>query len=222
VGWVKDNTSRFLRRPYYQQSFLDQRCQRLIVTFLTRLYGQVTIPVPSGALIKLVERDAADLDLYAELPEGVLGVTHFDPPRKPRVQIARTLFEDARRLHRWRFTLAHEYAHVAIHAPLYLRAGLARREDHPCTDPEIDASPTRIDWMEWQASYAAGALLMPISRLRALITACLPGDLPAPLPADEPAGRDLQQRASEAFMVSPDAAAVRLAQLGYVALHHLN
>jgi hypothetical protein len=94
---------------------------------LTRLDGQVTIPVPSGALIKLVERDAADLELSAELPEGVLGVTHFDPPRKPRVQIARALFEDARRLHRLRFTLAHEYAHVAIHAPLYLRAGLARR-----------------------------------------------------------------------------------------------
>jgi hypothetical protein len=76
--------------------------------------------------------------------------------------------------------------------------------------------------MEWQASYGAGALLMPISRLRALITGCLPGDLPAPLPADELAGGDLQQRASEAFMVSPDAAAVRLAELGYVALHHVN
>jgi hypothetical protein len=92
--------------------------------FLSRLYGQVTVPVPSGALIKLVEHDAADLDLYAQLPEGVLSVTHFDPPRKPRVQIARTLFEDARRMHRLRFTLAHEYAHVVIHAPLYLRAGL--------------------------------------------------------------------------------------------------
>ena len=63
---------------------------------------------------------------------------------------------------------------------------------------------------------------MPIGRLEALITACQPADLPAPISVDHPAGRDLQQRASEAFMVSPDAAAVRLAQLGYVALHHLN
>jgi hypothetical protein len=70
--------------------------------------------------------------------------------------------------------------------------------------------------MEWQASYAAGALLMPISRLAALVTACLPADPPSPLPVDQPAGRNLQQRTSEAFMVSPDAAAVRLAQLGYV------
>jgi hypothetical protein len=52
VGWIKDNTGRFLRRPYYQQSFLDRRCERLIVVFLSRLYGQVTVPVPSGALIK--------------------------------------------------------------------------------------------------------------------------------------------------------------------------
>ena len=40
-----------------------------------RLYGQVTIPVPSGALIKMVERDANDLDLYAHLPEGVVVVS---------------------------------------------------------------------------------------------------------------------------------------------------
>jgi Zn-dependent peptidase ImmA (M78 family) len=94
---------------------------------------------------------------------------------------------------------------------------LAWREDHPCTDREIEASTTVVDWMEWQASYAAAALLMPITRLAALVTARLPADLPAPLPVDQPAGRNLQQRASEAFMVSPDAAAVRLAQLGYMA-----
>ena len=149
-------------------------------------------------------------------------MTHFDPRRKPRLEIAYALFEDGRPVNRLRFMLAHEYAHVVIHAPLYLRAGLARREDHPCTDREIEASATFVDWMEWQASYAAGALLMPIGRLEALITACQPADLPAPISVDHPAGRDLQQRGSEAFVVSPDAAAVRLAQLGYVALHHLN
>jgi hypothetical protein len=80
----------------------------------------------------------------------------------------------------------------------------------------VDASATRVDWMEWQASYAAGALLMPISRLETLIAACLRSNLPAPMSADGPAGRDL------AFMVSPDAAAVRLAQLGHLAFHDVN
>lgn len=215
MGWVRDTTGRFHRRPYYQQSFLDQRCERLIFDFLRLLYGQITIPVPNGALIKLVERDAGDLNLYAELPEGVLGVTYFDPPRKPRVRIAGTLFHDARRLHRLRFTLAHEYAHVVIHAPLYLRAGAARREHHECTDSQIDASAPSVDWMEWQASYAAGALLMPATRLRAVVNACLPAGIRPPLPADGLVARDLQQRASEAFLVSADAAGVRLAQLGY-------
>jgi hypothetical protein len=215
MGWVRDNTGRFSRRPYYQQSFLDRRCERLICEFLQSLYGQVTIPVPNGALIKLVERDARDLNLYAQLPEGVLGVTYFDPPRKPQVRIARSLFEDTRRLHRLRFTLAHEYAHVVLHAPLYLKLGSAAREDHQCTTTQIEPLAA-VDWMEWQASYAAGALLMPASRLRALVDACRPSRLGRPPAIRESLANNLQQRTSEAFLVSTDAARVRLTQLGYL------
>ena len=219
MGWVRDNTGRFSRRPYYRQSFLDQRCERLISEFLRLLYGQITIPVPNGALIKLVERDARDLDLYAELPEGVLGVTYFDPPRKPQVRIARSLFEDNRRLHRLRFTLAHEYAHVVLHAPLYLKLGSGAREDHQCTGAHIEPLAP-VDWMEWQASYAAGTLLMPVGRLRALVNACWPPGLASPVVIGESLGNDLQQRASEAFLVSSDAARVRLTQLGYLSGAH--
>jgi len=86
-----------------------------------------------------------------------LGSSHFDPPRKPRVQIARTLFENGRRVHRLRFTLsihalAHEYARVVILAPLYLRAGFTRRDEHPYTDTEIDASVTQ--WTGWSGKPA--------------------------------------------------------------------
>ena len=187
MGWVNDNTGPFLRRPCYQQSFLDRRCERLIVASLMRLYGQVTVPVLSGALIKLVERYAPDLDLYAQLPEGVLGVTQFDPPRKPRVQNERTLFEDGRRVHRLRFTRAHECAHVVIHAPLYLRAGVAGREENPCADTEIDASVPQ--WTGWVGKPARRPVRsqMPISRLEALISACQPAAFPAPLRVDLPA-----------------------------------
>jgi len=219
MGWVRDNTGRFRRRPYYRQSVLDQRCERLMCEFLQLLYGQVTIPVPNGALIKLVERDARDLDLYAELPEGVLGVTYFDPPHKPQVRIARSLFEDTRRLHRFRFTLAHEYAHVVLHAPLYLRLGSAAREDHQCSGTDIEPLAV-VDWMEWQASYAAGALLMPISRLRAVVSACSQSELRSATLIDESLGKNLQQRTSEAFLVSGDAARVRLTQLGYLSGMH--
>jgi hypothetical protein len=60
------------------------------------------VPVPTGALIKLIERDAHELKLYADLTkveEGLLGVTFFDPPARSglpaaytRTPLARTFF----------------------------------------------------------------------------------------------------------------------------------
>ena len=76
---------------------MDQRCEHLLFAFLNELYGQVTVPVPTGALIKLIERDAHELKLYADLTqveEGLLGVTLFDPPAKPEVRIAGKLYRD--------------------------------------------------------------------------------------------------------------------------------
>jgi hypothetical protein len=216
MRWVRDPTGRFRRRPYYQQTELDQRCERLLFDFLTELYGQITLPVPNGALIKLIERDAGALDVYAELRDGILGVTDFRPPEKPTVRIARELFLDTRRLHRLRFTFAHEYAHVWIHAPLYAGPGFARREDHECKDVEIEPVAPSVDWMEWQAGYAAGALLMPLSRIGLVTRACLGPGADFPLPRDSAKATDLAQRLSEAFAVSRDAAGVRLAQLGYL------
>jgi Zn-dependent peptidase ImmA (M78 family) len=144
-------------------------------------------------------------------------VTYFEPPEKPRVLIARQLFEDSRRVHRLRYTLAHEYVHVRIHAPLYARAGSAKREDHKCRGDEIEPAERRVDWMEWQANYAAGALLMPVTRVELAVEACLGKGGNFPLDAGSPEGNDLKQRVSEAFMVSQEAAAVRLSQLRYIA-----
>jgi hypothetical protein len=88
--WIRDSTGRFRRRPWYTQAYLDQRCEQILFEFLYELYGQITIPVPTGALIKLIERDARELNLYADLTkveEGLLGVTFFEPPGKPEVRI---------------------------------------------------------------------------------------------------------------------------------------
>lgn len=216
MEWVRDTTGRFSRRPYYQQTYLDQQCERLLFDFLNDLYGQVTIPVPNGALIKLIERDAKELNVYADLAEGIHGVTYFDPPRKPKVRIARELFTESWRVHRLRFTLAHEYAHVRIHAPLYNSAGIAKSEDHKCKDEEIEPSDHKVDWMEWQAGYAAGALLMPVSRVKLAVEACLGKGGDSEVRADSSKATDLKQRVSEAFTVSEEAAGVRLSQLGYL------
>lgn len=219
MKWVRDTTGRFSRRPYYEQAYLDEKCESLLVEFLQDLYGQVTVPVPTGALQKLIERDARELDVYADLSsegEGIHGVTYFNPPQKPTVRIARELFVETWRVHRLRSTLAHEYAHVRIHAPLYNRAGTAKSENHRCKDEEIESSNRKVDWMEWQASYAAGALLMPISRLRQTAEACLGVDVRSTVSSSSQRAMDLKQRVSEAFIVSLDAAAVRLSQLGYL------
>ena len=89
---------RFTRRPWYPQPYLDRRCEEILFEFLNPLYGQVTIPGSTGAIIKLIERDARPpLDLYADLSkvEGrIWGVTFFDPPRKPEVRIAGSLYRD--------------------------------------------------------------------------------------------------------------------------------
>lgn len=216
MDWIRDTTGRFSRRPYYHNAFLDENCERLIFDFLNELYGQITVPVPNGALLKLIERDARDLNVYADLSsegDGVEGVTYFEPPQKPRVSIARELFVDSRRVNRLRYTLAHEYGHVRIHAPLYARAGSAKREDHKCRGDEIEPIERRVDWMEWQANYAAGALLMPVSRVKLAVEACLGKGGILPVDAASPKATDLKQRVSEAFTVSQEAAAVRLSLL---------
>jgi len=117
-----------------------------------RLYGQVTIPVPSGALIKMVERDANDLDLYAHLPEGVGVVSLRSSTQAPGTNRAHALRKRTPRAPVKIHALAHEYARVVILAPLYLRAGFTRRDEHPYTDTEIDASVTQ--WTGWSGKPA--------------------------------------------------------------------
>ena len=70
----------------------------------------------------------------------------------------------------------------------------ARRRRSPrCQRSRLLLAP-QSDWMEWQAGYAGGALLMPITHIKELIG-----------------------RIAEAFAVSKDAAKTRLQKLDYVA-----
>ncbi|MGO9267834.1 MAG: hypothetical protein ACLQBA_23590 [Candidatus Binataceae bacterium] len=54
IIWISDPTGRFQRRPYFLLEDLDRRCERVITRFTTSLYGFPAIPVPTGALIKLL------------------------------------------------------------------------------------------------------------------------------------------------------------------------
>jgi IrrE N-terminal-like domain len=147
---------------------LDERSAQTITAFLCERYGFDRIPVPTEAFTLLIERDAADFDLATDLSDDTyetFGVTLFHRGGKPTVKIARELWEQRNRSNRLRMTLAHEYGHLMLHTSLYDQYA---RSDGPQRCYWKDLLPTSrvVDWAEWQAGYAGGALLMPESFMR--------------------------------------------------------
>jgi hypothetical protein len=231
VKWVRDRTGRFAQRPHYEPAEIDGECETLITSFLRQRHGAVTFPIATNDLVVLLEREANDVDIYADLSaEGpdVEGVTYFRPSGKPDVRIARYLTEAHWAAHRFRTTATHELGHVKLHSFLWLtepRPMLLFPEDHP--DP-ADVSPrcrrdsiqpmARTDWMEWQAGYACGAFLMPITALKHLVFQLRNKNRWSATPtADSDAAHELITQVAQRFDVSADAARVRLIQLDLVA-----
>ncbi len=217
---IPDHTGRFPERPHYEIEELEDECERIITSFLERRYGQIVIPVPTDALKVLIEGEAAKL-LRADLShegEEVHGITEFFPGGKPWVSIARELSAQPWRAHRERTTLAHEYGHVHWHTPLYDRY-CRPGERHKCARGQLLPRLGQRDWMEWQAGYISGALLMPRSRLKLQVEAFRREHaVRLPLTAGSVDGQILIGRVGELFDVSREAAEVRLLQLGHLNL----
>ena len=144
---------------------------------------------PVTDLERLIEGHLkAQLDQYAQLPEGVLGVTQFDARRRPVVSISSALTEAAEedplrpgQVGRWRATLAHEASHIFLHRYLFdpdMASLTGRRPDHTvaggaavmrCLHRDVNDVSTqdwgrvsqRRDWREVQANRGMAALLMP-------------------------------------------------------------
>lgn len=121
MQWVPDRTGRFRWRPHYRPAEIDAICERRVGRFLVDRHGAVSYPLSTADLTVLIEQDAGDLDLYANLAtmdydrDAVEGATTFYVDRPPRVEIARALSEEPRREARLRTTLAHELGHVLLH-----------------------------------------------------------------------------------------------------------
>lgn len=227
VTYVRDQTGRFQKRPHYKPEELDRECESIITGFLKGLYGAVRYPIDTEDLKKLIERDAEDLDVYADLSvygSEVEGVTEFRPGQKPIVKIASILTEDERRENRLRTTLTHEWGHVHFHGylwevepspPALLRQQPNRDKIICKRDTMIDA--TQTDWMEWQAGYVCGAILMPKT---AVLNVCRPfaeeRSLYGAISLRTMHGAELVKKIAETFQVSEDAARVRLLKLGLV------
>ena len=178
--WTKDLTGRFLERPYYPQDVLDSMSEEWIVGFLVERYGRAEFPASTEDLAVMIEGDTSDLDQYADLSgegekgEEVQGLTLFFPDRKPVVKIARELSGSGHGENRLRTTLTHEFAHVKLHATLWpfnqpkLFPDAEESLGPRCKRPG-DIRGTGTDWMEWQAGYVSGAVLMPVTRLQHLV-----------------------------------------------------
>jgi hypothetical protein len=231
LRYVPDKTGRFGKRPHYELADLDHECESVFTEFMEDRYGMLVFPIPTDALTKLIERDADDLDLYADLSgEGpdVEGVTDFFPGDKPRVRIASALAEQKGREHRLRTTLTHEYGHVRFHGHLWeeklssphISVGLAKEDIPKCKRDTMLGSST-TDWMEWQAGYACGALLMPASILRGLVLRYFEqrSIYAGHVRAGSHIAPELERGISKKFYVSREAARVRLRKLGYVVDH---
>jgi hypothetical protein len=77
----------------------------------------------------------------------------------------------------------------------------------------LDAAQT--DWMEWQAGYVCGALLMPARSVRAIVrTYCESHCLFGVIGQNDLHGRALIEAVRGAFQVSGEAARIRLLKLG--------
>jgi hypothetical protein len=234
VRLVRDLTGRFHERPHYEAEELDVICQTALIEHAKQSERTLEYPVSTDVLQTLIEAHAASLDLYADLSEegpNVEGVTDFRPGARPTVRISAALSEDGRREARLRTTLAHEFGHVHLHDKLFqgraealdLFAG-AECGDAPADSEEGNFARCKresivgaaaVDWMEWQAGYVCGALLMPRRELLGVVHRHLreAGHF-GRLVVGSDAGRAVIGEVMRKFFVSAEAARVRLLVLG--------
>ena len=117
---LRDPLGRPIKRLYFKTEELDERCERIVAEFMDYRSSGFRLPIPTGEIIRMIAANA-DLDLYADLPEGVDGYTDYFVDRKPAVKISDRL-SSPRYENRFRMTLGHEYGHVWFHAPLWRKS----------------------------------------------------------------------------------------------------
>lgn len=225
MRYVKDMTGRFSMRPHYEPAELDKACEAVLTTFVG---GRIPMPIETDDLARLIERDTSYFDPGADLSgygHDVEGVTEFKRGQKPRVRIVAALAYEGERQNRYRTTLTHEYGHVHFHAylfetepqtgDLFKPMGAGAREQVCKRDGIINARQS--DWMEWQAGYVCGALLMPVAHFRRVVSGYQrTNGIFGPVAAGSEHAAALIDKIRQEFQVSADAARVRLSQHSYL------
>jgi len=227
MKWVRDGTGRFAQRPHFETDELDAECEQLVTESLKKRHGGVRFPISNDDLQTLVEQHAADLDLFADLSDrgnDVEGVTVFTRDGPPQVLIAKHLSEQPWSHHRLRTTLTHELGHAHFHNLLYQvteQPALFSFDVSTLPQPECHRDHmhmlSTVDWMEWQAGYVCGAILIPRSHALELVRRVRDSNGWGFTPDEGSApGQALITAVADGFDTSREASKVRLIQLGYV------
>jgi hypothetical protein len=219
MNWTRDTTGRFRQRPHYTDKELEQICEDAICGFLKDRYGKAVFPVRTADLTVLIEQHVDDLDSHSDLEDNIDGLTHFFPKKRPKVKIASRLQQPYLE-NRLRTTLTHEHGHVILHGFMFaleddlkkLFDGQPKDTRNTCHRDHMHGGS--VDWMEWQAGFACGALLMPQTELVRVVKAFRDVEnLPyADIGVTSDPGKRLVARVMGEFQVSEDAARVRLEQ----------
>jgi hypothetical protein len=225
MKWISDDTGRFPLRPFYDTQEIDENCDGIVIEFLTRKYGCVKLPIQTGDIELILGEHTSEFDPYADLTgEGkdIEGVTLFFKQKDPIVRISEILSRRSPDENRRRTTIAHELGHVIFHSILFQRIFSTETSGDNASQPvrcnrQNISFPKKTDWLEWQAFYASGAFLMPISQMEIIAHEIF--DLVkvrGPFHVDSSAGRGFLTRVASGCRISSAAATVRLIQLGYV------
>lgn len=220
-------------RLWFEPSEIEQ----MMTAELQKARLMPTDEAPAVKLESLLERHLkVQLDQYANLEPGVLGLTEFFEGKPPKVSINKDLTGSALDedesppgvLGRWRATLAHEAGHVILHRCLFeFAAGnmnLFGSQDSPSATKRLlrclkrDATyASGGDWREVQANQAMAALLMPKAHFAGLARA----EAQKLFSGSDviPAGSETRvaERLAPVLSVSRQAAVIRLSTLGLVA-----
>ncbi|MGH7934988.1 MAG: hypothetical protein ACREQN_17745 [Candidatus Binataceae bacterium] len=80
---LRDPRGRPIKRLYFKTEELDGRCERIVTEFMDYHSGGFRLPIPTDDIIRMIEAEAEDLDLYADLAENVDGYTDYFTDRNP-------------------------------------------------------------------------------------------------------------------------------------------
>jgi len=72
---LRDPLGRPIKRLYFKTEELDERCEQIVADFMRRHSGGYKLPIPTNDIIRMIQAEADDLDMHADLPEELDGFT---------------------------------------------------------------------------------------------------------------------------------------------------